>query len=188
MKNTLSFIAILFFVNNIFSQQEAITASAKYLVTVKQNKNRVIEDTCRLDISKTKSFFYSIVEQRKFNNFKKMIEAQIMTGNNKLDIPSIGESKTYPYKFEQEFIHNKVIVIDNVGTQKFGYLLQGKSSPWQLLNDTMTINGFLCNKATKNALDTVSIDVWYCSNLPYVTGPFGCRGLPGMVLKNMLII
>ena len=90
---------------------------------------------------------------------------------------------TFPFSIEKDLINKKVVVIDNIGTQKFGYLEKQKTSEWQLFSDTMTINGFLCNRAVMK-YDTTKIDVWYCNNLPYLTGPFEYTGLPGLILKS----
>ncbi len=53
---------------------------------------------------------------------------------------------------------------------------------WEILNDTLTILGFKCQKATINyKLETYT--AWFTSQLPYAAGPDYFRGLPGLILK-----
>ena len=63
--------------------------------------------------------------------------------------------------------------------------------PWILSEDTQTIAGYSCRKAsydyTYTDLDdvdkTVHVTAWYAPDLPYSYGPAGFDGLPGLILE-----
>lgn len=52
---------------------------------------------------------------------------------------------------------------------------------WKFFPDTKEVNGLKCQKATFTALDGRLIyEVWFCSDIPVLAGPFTIRGLPGL--------
>ncbi len=57
---------------------------------------------------------------------------------------------------------------------------------WKITTDTKTIKGYLCYKATApyklNGLKDITLEAWFCPQLPYAFGPLEARGLPGLVL------
>lgn len=53
---------------------------------------------------------------------------------------------------------------------------------WQLQDETMTIDEYVCKKATGNYAGR-KWTVWYAEELAVPYGPWKLRGLPGMVLK-----
>lgn len=66
----------------------------------------------------------------------------------------------------------------------YRYLVKGKvaDTEWQLYEDTMSIGGYKCSKATgKYAGRTWT--VWYTEEIPSLAGPWKLRGLPGMIFK-----
>lgn len=62
---------------------------------------------------------------------------------------------------------------------------------WKLHNETKTIDGYLCYKATNiNCVDNGHgkifnhpVTAWYCPKLPYRYGPNGYGNLPGLILE-----
>ncbi len=53
---------------------------------------------------------------------------------------------------------------------------------WKLTNDTATIGGYLCKKATMMR-DTIPVNAWYAPQLATASGPDTYYGLPGTILK-----
>ncbi len=53
---------------------------------------------------------------------------------------------------------------------------------WEILPDTLTVNGFLCQKATCHfrGRDFVA---WFTADIPINNGPWKFGGLPGLILK-----
>lgn len=57
---------------------------------------------------------------------------------------------------------------------------------WTLINETKTIEGFLCRKATAFHTTegyTFSYYAWYCDEITVNDGPFEYGGLPGFILE-----
>lgn len=67
---------------------------------------------------------------------------------------------------------------------------------WNISNETKTINGYLCYKATckkedlfnpyKNSKSIFYPEVWFSPDIPSSFGPQGFDGLPGLVLEATL--
>lgn len=53
---------------------------------------------------------------------------------------------------------------------------------WKILDDTLTILGFKCQKA-KITKDKIEYIAWFTTQLPYNAGPDNFNGLPGLILK-----
>ena len=53
---------------------------------------------------------------------------------------------------------------------------------WTLLDDTATISGYLCQKAT-TTFRGVEWQAWYTEEIPSSAGPWRLRGLPGLIVK-----
>lgn len=53
---------------------------------------------------------------------------------------------------------------------------------WEILNDTLTILGFKCQKAIISYKQD-KFYAWFTTQLPYSAGPDYFRGLPGLILK-----
>ncbi|POS01392.1 GLPGLI family protein [Flavobacterium croceum DSM 17960] len=64
---------------------------------------------------------------------------------------------------------------------------------WNITNESKTINGYLCYKATTTYEDiynpitkrklTIMKEVWFTPSIPSSFGPIGLDGLPGLVLE-----
>jgi GLPGLI family protein len=52
---------------------------------------------------------------------------------------------------------------------------------WQLKEDTMTIDGLLCQKARGFFIDKY-YDVWFAPSVPFAAGPLKMYGLPGVIV------
>ena len=53
---------------------------------------------------------------------------------------------------------------------------------WQLSNDTLTISGLKCQKATCHFKGR-DYDVWYSPEIPFNSGPWKLNGLPGLIVQ-----
>lgn len=78
--------------------------------------------------------------------------------------------------------NNKVITIDDikgVGPVKSEELA---SQTWEITDDTTSIKGYLCNKATTSFRSREYIS-WFALDIPINDGPWKFYGLPGLILK-----
>lgn len=64
------------------------------------------------------------------------------------------------------------------------YLIQDslRNAQWKLTNDTRTIAGFECRKATTIIMDSVYVFAFYTDEILTSGGPESFNGLPGMIL------
>lgn len=53
---------------------------------------------------------------------------------------------------------------------------------WEVLSDTLTINGLLCQKAKGNFAG-MQYDAWFAPSIPVSVAPLQLRGLPGLLVK-----
>lgn len=54
---------------------------------------------------------------------------------------------------------------------------------WKILNELKDVAGFVCMKAeTKDTVNDIVIHAWFTDKIPYMIGPEGFTGLPGMIL------
>lgn len=81
--------------------------------------------------------------------------------------------------------------------RRVGYLNEAEyimnleqKADWELTNETKTINGYLCYKATSiyhnqtwNDNPKFEISAWYTPRIPVPFGPNGYHGLPGLILE-----
>lgn len=68
-------------------------------------------------------------------------------------------------------IETKYLVLDTLA----------EMSPWTVMDDTLTILGFTCQKAITNFKGTKYI-AYFSVHLPFSSGPQNFRGLPGLIL------
>ena len=85
----------------------------------------------------------------------------------------------YLYK---DYKEEKITVRDNISTYAFYYEDELKPQDWTILEDTMTILDYPCQKAicSWRGRDWVA---WFAPDIPINEGPFKFYGLPGLIMK-----
>jgi len=63
------------------------------------------------------------------------------------------------------------------------YTIKGsvKDLEWEIKEDTLTVGGYKCTKATLKQMPDVV--VWFTPDIPVSSGPYMFHGLPGLVMK-----
>jgi len=167
---------------------------------VKTNSGDVFEmtDSLTLEIGSRYSYYYDwskAVRDSVWSSLTKEIEPHVKmiyanTSQGKVDElrnntgtyeenSAKGESaKLYKDREKQE-----VITIDNKGTL-YVYKCSENLPPqqWTITNDTLTVLGYLCQKATTSFRGR-NYTAWYASEIPVSDGPWKLYGLPGLILK-----
>ena len=96
-----------------------------------------------------------------------------------------GEWDARKYNLPVIFINypeEMVSSFDKVVPDRYFYTEQLTDFKWRLTEDTLTVGGYLCQKAIgKYAGRTWT--AWYSEDLPVGFGPWKLHGLPGMILK-----
>ena len=76
----------------------------------------------------------------------------------------------------------EVSSFDKVTPNRYFYTESLPDFGWELMDDTLTVSGYLCQKAVgKYAGRTWT--AWYSEDVAASFGPWKLRGLPGMILK-----
>lgn len=91
----------------------------------------------------------------------------------KLNIPSVYFG--YP-SADEVTIRETMLISDYVTTEKKAPI------NWQIADDTLTITGYLCQKATAKVRGR-EWTVWYTEEVPTTAGPWCLYGCPGLIVK-----
>ena len=77
---------------------------------------------------------------------------------------------------------NKLQILDKIDTSPFVYEDELKSQTWEIQHDTLTIQGYLCQKATCYYRGR-NYEAWFTPEIPISEGPWKFFGLPGLIVK-----
>ncbi|GHT67714.1 hypothetical protein AGMMS50239_31390 [Bacteroidia bacterium] len=83
--------------------------------------------------------------------------------------------KHYPRK-------GRLTLRNHFGGESLGYEEALPDMKWNLSNDTSTVCGYLCKKATTSFRGR-NYTAWYTQEIPVSDGPWKFNGLPGLILK-----
>jgi GLPGLI family protein len=100
-------------------------------------------------------------------NLKKQLEDQLSKKLNPISIVNYSQSIAYKPKIIGDINY---CLVDTLG-----------KIDWQLLNDTLTIEGLLCQKA-KGWFVGKYYFVWFAPQIAFPAGPLNMHGLPGIIV------
>jgi len=98
--------------------------------------------------------------------------------NNLKDL-NRGFFQFYVYK---DYKKEKITVTDNISGNFFIYEEELKPQDWTVLEDTINILGYICQKAVCDYRGR-SYEAWFTSEIPISEGPYKFYGLPGLIVK-----
>jgi len=108
------------------------------------------------------------------------LTAYLEYGKNLKEVwPNRGFFQFYLYK---DYKEEKITVRDNISTYGFYYEDELKPQDWTILEDTITILDYRCQKAicSWRGRDWVA---WFAPDIPINEGPWKFYGLPGLIMK-----
>lgn len=79
-------------------------------------------------------------------------------------------------------LNNEITSVDITDFESFKYVEQLNPQNWQFTTDTLTVLGYLCQKATATFRGR-EYEVWFSPEIPIKEGPWKLYGLPGLILK-----
>lgn len=142
--------------------------------------NQYYGDHFALDIGSGVSFFYSRI---KF--YRDSVKAAVFAATGEigttLDAIRPLERGSHWYTV-REFANNRIALFWDTSLQVFQHIYPLEIPAWKLMPDTLTVSGYVCNKAT-GFIQGRKWDVWYTPEIPLNEGPWLLWGLPGLVLK-----
>lgn len=99
--------------------------------------------------------------------------------NNKV-VPLM--ARTTPINIFKNYPEGKITTIDRVPFDAYRYKEDMQSPDWRLKQDTLTVCGYLCQKATTKLFGR-NYTAWYAPEIAISDGPWKLFGLPGLILK-----
>ena len=183
MRHSIFSFLIIFLYSTSLSAQENKKIDITYLVTyTTSNGFKAIDDTCHLTILNNQSIFKGIKTEKYLKAFTKLLEK-----TNTISHTDLAQFRGgYPSIIIKNYNENDIDVVERIGDEYIGYKSQPLKKDWQLLPDTLTINGVLCNKAIRksNSATDLTIEAWYAGSIPIPDGPTSDYGLPGLIMKT----
>jgi len=89
-----------------------------------------------------------------------------------------GNSETY-----KNYATERIAELRELGPKKYVIEDTLRKLGWKLYDDTLTLKGYQCKKATAKTRQGDDIIAWYTEAITSPTGPEQFGGLPGMILK-----
>ena len=160
---------------------------------IKLTAQKKTNDVIRLEIGKTLSKSYSY-ETCRFDS------AQATPGYSKRRVDAITKARreggedwlerafaSFPKLLETATVYKnypkgKMMVLDRINDTEYLYEDRMNTQEWQLQTDTMTIMGYLCQKAVCEWRGR-EYEAWFTPDIPVSEGPLKFGGLPGLIMK-----
>ena len=171
-----------------FSQQQPYhyQLEVKYKMTSQPDstdKQSIKDEFMTLLIGKAQSVFCAT----QYLVMDSAITAELTKGN------SLGPSMGF---FQANGTHNSLVVFKDTSTiitsepasrfispaTVYKYTEPKSQFDWRILEDTISVGGILCQKATVN-FGGRKWFAWFASSIPISEGPYKFNGLPGLILK-----
>lgn len=180
MKRTLSIVAIMLMTISAFAQtkdsidQCQIVVTYDYTCHTTDKNGEKVDDHYRLAVlvgnKITWSTGYLTALKPEKKERKDILEE---LDEQKFNIPSVFVG--YPTA-DEVTMRETMLITDYVTTEKKAPI------NWQIEDDTLTITGYLCQKATAKVRGR-EWTVWYTEEVPTTAGPWCLYGCPGLIVK-----
>lgn len=177
----LSFSAIPVSAQEILDNTAYYRAEYTYLYKKDSTKKGYYKDTYMLDICKSgHSYFYSRANQYR-DSVSKALHAE---GLHWMEV--VEQIRPLPrgvnWNLDKRFVEGKYHYTNKLGISFYRAVENMEIPQWKLGQDTLTINGYLCQKATAEVAGRFW-EVWYTPQVPINDGPWLLWGLPGLVMQ-----
>ena len=175
---------ILLLLSNTVSSQKSNKLSVRY-ITYSDNKP---DESYKSDPIKMK---YYLMMKEWMENVEFLLEIDGNTSEfETIKKPSLWHETINPAQAVMDltrYYTDSISFIEQRTAFEQLYLIEEPSYQikWELSNETKTILGYTCYKATYTyqEITPVAIEAWYAPKLPYRFGPMRSYGLPGLILE-----
>ncbi len=146
------------------------------------NRSNKLKDQMCLEIyANGHTTYFSILKQNGLKKQEEDIGRQISLDEIAKNVSS------YNTNSESEIIltdykTNSYKLLDKLASSSYHYTSPVETLNWQIESDTMTILGFICQKATCSYSGRNFIG-WFARGISLPYGPYKFSGLPGLILK-----
>ena len=181
----LGLFSLIFFADELRAQEildNAATYRAEYTYRYKKDstKSGYYKDTYYLDICKSgHSYFYSRARQYKDSIQK----ARLSEGKHYTDV--FASTRTLKnglgWYVDKRFADGTYSYVTSLISSVYRADEKLEMPQWKLYQDTLTIAGYLCHKATAKVAGR-EWEAWYTLQIPINDGPWLLWGLPGLIL------
>ena len=170
-----------------FSQKSGtITYNFKILEDEKFIKNEVIGKFFLQAIEGAKHLKFELTFNDSISEFK-LLNNMSLDGQN-LEMAIINSrTKKEIYIFKNKIYHNNS---NGLFKENEFLIVEPLNQNWKLTNESKTIDGYTCYKATNEYIVVNSkgtfkhpVIAWFCPQIPIPIGPRGYGGLPGLILE-----
>ena len=155
-----------------------------------------LTDTMALDFGKNFSVYYDWNKARRDSikdaqvNLSDIKNIRMKTNPNFDMLEYRNEQGSYfmaSYKGENALVYknrreNEIISIESTAEQVFKCVEQLNPQNWQFTTDTLSVLGYLCQKATAT-FSGREYEAWFSTDIYIKEGPWKLYGLPGLILK-----
>ena len=97
-------------------------------------------------------------------------------------VQSTGTKKIFDYVIYKNPDHNRLRFKERIGSTTCYYQEEIPQLSWEIKEDTLSILGYLCQKATCRFAGR-DYEAWFSPDIPLSNGPHKFGGLPGLILK-----
>lgn len=107
---------------------------------------------------------------------------QKMGRTERLSIVSGQERPSFRYSVYKNYIEAVVKYQEPINGVLFAYEEPLPEIDWEILRDTLTISGYVCQKAVGKYAGR-TYEAWFSSEIPIRDGPYKLGGLPGLIFR-----
>lgn len=181
MKNILSFVMLLCFVNTFCQEKLQIEYEFRNEFDIENAKDSVVKE--RLKNSNENRLYFELLSSDKESLFQRIDRIDNSQGRSGVSISFISGPGGIYYKnlvekstlSQVNYNGKKMLITDSITTKN-----------WILGKDKDKILGFDVKKATLQVSENSFVEAWYAPKLNYRNGPSNYEGLPGIILKLIL--
>ena len=205
-KTIISFITVILFCNNIYAQRFGILPVRKdfnlnatidsgtvriwYALNATDiNNEETYDDLQRLEIGSRISKYYSFFISNNDSLVSDWIKKNPTAQSFKHTMGYRGKSTVgwdecqyseYFKDFSKNLLTQYIRMPYGIPDQQYSENISTQT--WEILEDTLTVAGYLCQKATCRFRGR-NYTAWFAMGIPIQNGPWKFGGLPGLILK-----
>lgn len=178
--NSICFVLMLYGPVVIYGQSYSVKYKIHSQIDSTRATSSLIEQATLFIESSQKSYFYtdnfafkdSLV---KLVNSGKLTAYEVMSDKGNL------KPTDFNLHIAKDLPKNKINLFEKIALSNYLYSFQ-PNFKWEIQSDTLTIKGYLCNKATGYFGGRTYI-AWFTHEIPISDGPHVFCGLPGLIVQ-----